>query len=83
MNPLPALAIVGTLTPVDINGLSGWISSTAGNAVIWEPEPGTFATVAGTPSPDEALAIARSVRFVDEATWQQFYDVAPPDLDNG
>ncbi len=83
MNPLPAYATVGTLTPVDVNGMSGWISSNAGNAVIWEPAAGTFAIVGGSTTPNEALAIARSVRFVDESAWRQFYDVAEPDFGNG
>ncbi len=74
MNPLPAFAVVGTLTQVDINGISGWLSSAPGNDVIWEPAPGTFAIASGPATPDGALAFARSVRFVDEAEWRQIYN---------
>jgi hypothetical protein len=78
MNPLPAWAVVGMLTAVDVNGIEGWISSGAGNAVIWEPTLGTYASVVGASSREAALTTARRVTFVDEATWRAFYGVAPP-----
>lgn len=75
-NPLPASAAYNTtLTAVEINGRPGWVGSGAGHYVIWEPAPGTFATAGGTESADESIALARSVRFVDRATWAQFYGV--------
>ena len=43
--------------------------------MIWEPAPGTFATAGATESADESVALARSVRFVDRATWAEFYGV--------
>jgi hypothetical protein len=66
------------MSTVDINGRPGWIGSGPGNWVTWEPEPGTFATTGGTNSPDESIALARSIKFVDRATWQSFYKVADP-----
>ncbi len=78
-NPLPSrAAYTTTLTTVDINGHTGWIGSGAGNYVTWEPIPGTFATVGGTESADESIALARSICFVDRATWQAFYNVGDP-----
>jgi hypothetical protein len=78
-NPLAASAAYSeTMSTVDINGRPGWIGSGPGNWVTWEPEPGTFATTGGTSSPDESIALARSVKFVDRATWQSFYKVADP-----
>ena len=75
-NPLPVTAAYNTtLTAVDINGRPGWVGSGAGHSVIWEPTPGTFATAGGTNSSDQSIALARSVRFVDRATWMNFYGV--------
>jgi hypothetical protein len=79
-DPLPNAAAYRTLTVVDVNGISGWIDDGPGNYVHWEPEPGTFATAGGVATADEAIAMARTVRFVDRATWQNFYDVADPRL---
>ena len=80
-NPLAAAAAYNdTFTAVDINGQPGWLGSGSGNYVMWEPVPGTYATVGGTNSPDESIALARSVQFVDRATWQTFYDVANPNF---
>lgn len=80
-NPLAVRAAYNdTLTAVDINGQPGWLGSASGNYVIWEPAPGTYAIAGGTNSPDESIALARSVLFVDRATWQTFYDVADPNF---
>jgi hypothetical protein len=75
-DPLPSLAAYNpTLTAVDINGHPAWVGSGAGHYVIWQPVPGTFATAGGTESAEDSIALARSVRFVDRATWQDFYNV--------
>jgi hypothetical protein len=80
-NPLAATAAYNdTLTSVDINGQPGWLGSGPGNYLIWEPAPGTYATAGATNSPDESIALARSVQFVDRATWQTFYDIADPNF---
>ncbi len=66
---------------VDVNGTSGWASEPPAGAVglvIWRVAPATWATtIAATPT--EALDLARSVRFVDEATWQATYNVVRPE----
>ncbi len=66
---------------VDVNGTSGWASEPPARTVgivIWRVAPATWATtIAATPT--EALDLARSVRFVDEATWQATYNVVRPE----
>jgi hypothetical protein len=80
-NPLAYTAAYSdNLAAVDINGHQGWISSASGNSLTWEPVPGTFATVGGTTSPDESIALARSIQFVDRTTWQTFYAVDDPNF---
>jgi hypothetical protein len=73
-------AVVAPLAPVDINGAAGWASDAPGHAVTWQIGGHTWATVAGVDTTDEALAIARDVRFVDEATWRTTYNVTDPNF---
>jgi hypothetical protein len=77
-NPLPGWAAYSTFTEVDINGHTGWVESRRGHHVIWEPAPGTYAMAGGADNVDDAVAFARSVRFVDRQTWQAFYNVDDP-----
>ncbi len=77
-NLVPVYASIGPLQAVDINGKPGWINAGHGYVVIWEPVAGTFASVGGAATSSEAIAIARSVRFVDETTSQHFYNVDDP-----
>lgn len=76
------LHVTGTsFRQVDVNGIPGWASQPPAGTVglvIWKVAPDTWATSIG-PTPTAALDVARSVTFVDEATWQATYDVARPD----
>jgi hypothetical protein len=63
------------LTVVDINGRTGW---TNGSMVIWPVSDGTWARADGNTTLDAALELARSVEFVDEATWRDRYRVGEP-----
>ena len=77
-NPLISWAQAGQLTRVDVNGTTGWmIDSGPGSPVIWPASPTTWALVSGATNADIALEFARSVEFVDNATWTQRYDVEP------
>lgn len=66
---------------IDVNGTSGWASEPPAGVVgmvVWRVAPTTWATaIAATPA--EALDLARSVRFVGEATWQATYNVDRPE----
>lgn len=73
-------AVVAPVTPVDINGAPGWASDAPGHAVTWQIGTHTWVTVAGVDTTDEALAIARDLRFVDEATWRTTYNVDNPNF---
>jgi hypothetical protein len=75
-NPLISYAQVGELQQVDINGTPGWmIDSGPGSPVMWPASPTTWAMISGATSVDIAVDLARSVTFVDEATWVERYDV--------
>jgi hypothetical protein len=79
-NPLPAYASVGDLQRVDINGVSGWMRDQGpGSPVLWQVSPTTWAYVGGAPTADDAVAFARSLTFVDEATWRARYNVTKPE----
>jgi hypothetical protein len=79
-DPVIDAAAYDTLAAVDINGASGWITTSRGYEVMWKVDDHTFVSVAGNDSRAEALALARSIRFVDEAAWQARYDVAEPEF---
>ena len=75
-NPLIDYAQVGELQQVDINGTPGWmIDSGPGSPVMWPASPTTWAMISGATNVDIAADLARSVTFVDEATWTERYDV--------
>ncbi len=79
---IPELPLVGTgqrLRRVDIDGTEGWTPIDAPFTVYWPAGDGVFAW-AFSPTADGALALARSVEFVDEATWRERYDVGPDDM---
>lgn len=79
---IPELPLVGTgqrLRRVDIDGTEGWIPIDAPFTVYWPAGDGVLAW-AFSPTADGALALARSVEFVDEATWRDRYDVGPDDM---
>jgi hypothetical protein len=76
---LPELLVIGLTAPlrqVDIGGVTGWELAVVGasGTVFWKVADHTWAT-ASAGSPDEARALARSVVFVDEATWVDTYDI--------
>ncbi|CAN5595865.1 hypothetical protein BH24ACT5_BH24ACT5_10250 [soil metagenome] len=77
---LADVAAAGSLTAVDVNGTSGWMSNERGHAVLWHVNDETFALVGGSATVDEAVAVANSVSFIDEATWRERYDVDEPDF---
>ncbi len=72
------LAVVAPLHPVDINGIQGWASQSAGHAVTWQIGPTTWVTVGGVDNTEDALRIARDLRFVDEESWRATYGVTEP-----
>ncbi|MFN3258114.1 MAG: hypothetical protein ACE37B_20740 [Ilumatobacter sp.] len=78
-NPLIVYAQAGDLQQVDINGTGGWLydQGPASN-VMWQASDTTWANVGGASSADVAMEFARSIEFVDEATWTERYDVAQP-----
>ena len=77
-NPLMAVAVASRVSAVEVNGVAGWMTDSPGHAVMWPVNAETFALVGGSPTAEQALALARSVRFVDEAAWQAHYQVAVP-----
>lgn len=79
---IPELPLVGTgmqVRRVDIDGTEGWISTDAPFSVYWPAGDGTLAWALSSTA-DGALELARSVEFVDEATWRERYDVGPDDM---
>jgi len=77
-NLLISYAQVGELQQVDINGTPGWmIDSGPGSPVMWPASPTTWAMISGATNVGIAVDLARSVTFVDEATWAERYDVEP------
>jgi hypothetical protein len=78
-NPLIAYAQVGDLQQIDINGTDGWLYDRGpASNVMWQVSDTTWANVGGASSADVAMEFARSIDFVDEATWTERYDVAQP-----
>lgn len=79
-NPLTAFAAAGSFTAVDVNGTPGWMSDGPGHAVIWPVNDATYALVGGSATTDEAVTVANTVTFIDEATWRARYNVPEPDF---
>lgn len=80
-NPLPAYAMVGDLNRVDINGVSGWMRDEGrGSPVIWQVSPTTWAYTGGATTADDAVAFARSLKFVDEAIWRTQFNLTEPNF---
>jgi hypothetical protein len=80
-NPLPPYAMIGDMRRVDINGVSGWMRDEGpGSPVIWQVSPTTWAYTGGATTVDDAVAFARSLTFVDEATWRSRYNVGEPNF---
>jgi len=79
-NPMPALASASnTPTQVRINGIDGWTWEDSRNpafhTVAWTAGPGINIYVSGDLHVDQAVAIARDVRFTDETTWRTRYQM--------
>lgn len=75
-NPLINWAQAGQLRQVDINGTLGWTTDSGPRAfVIWPASPTTWAMISGATNADLAVDLARTVTFVDEATWSERYEV--------
>jgi hypothetical protein len=80
-NPLPSYAMVGDMRRVDINGVSGWMRDQGpGSPVIWQVSETTWALIGGATTADDAVTFARSLTFVDEATWRSRYNVGDPNF---
>jgi len=79
-DPLPFFAAAGSFTAVDVGGTPGWMSDGPGHAVMWQVDDATFALVGGSATTDEAIAVANSVTFIDEASWRERYGVPEPDF---
>ena len=71
----PLIGNVGALDRVDINGQPGWVNDT-GSVVVWQVDDTTWARAVSLQVGD-AVALAESVTFVDEATWTEMYDPQP------
>ena len=79
-NPITAFATGGDLQRVDINGVSGWMRDRGpGSPVMWQVSPTTWAYIGGATTVEDAITFARSLTFVDEATWRNHFNVAEPD----
>ena len=78
-NPL-GRSVYEPIHAVDINGHPGWITDGRGKYVGWEQEPGQFVTVGGVDTAEEALALARRITFIDEASWRAKYHVDDPNF---
>ncbi len=78
MHPLLTRPIAGDLEYVDVNGSTGfWRDMEFDSDLVWQVSDHTWARVPRWPGADNAdmLELARSVEFVDRATWEQRYDV--------
>lgn len=82
-NPLTIQATAGSLTAVDVNGTPAWMSDGPGHALIWPVNDATYALVGGSATTDEAVTVANTVTFIDEATWRARYNVPEPDFGTG
>ena len=78
-NPL-GRSVYEPVHAVDINGHQGWIADGRGKYVGWEQEPSQFVTVGGVETAEEALALARRITFIDEASWRAKYHVDDPNF---
>jgi len=79
-NPLVAWASASPMTAVEINGQPGWMSDRAGHVVIWQVNDETYALVGGSATTDEAVTVANSLTFIDEATWRSLYNIPEPEF---
>lgn len=77
-NPLVAWASAHPMTAVEINGQPGWMSDRPGHAVIWQVNDETYVLVGGNATTDEAVAVANSLTFIDEATWRSRFNIPEP-----
>ena len=78
-NSLLGEAEAGDLRRVDINGVSGWMRDDGPRSpVVWQVSETAWATIGGAATVDEALEFARSLTFVDEATWRARYGLEDP-----
>ena len=79
---LPAMAIAGSVTQVDINGMTGWmlLSGDSNTDVSWQVDGSTYVylNVHDDLTAEESLALARSVTFVPAGQWITLYDVPLP-----
>lgn len=80
-NMLPAMAIAGSVTQVDINGMTGWMfADDVSRDVSWQVDSSTFAylKIDDDMTAEESLALARSVTFLPAWQWMTLYDVPLP-----
>jgi len=79
---LPAMAIAGSVTQVDVNGMTGWmlLSGDSNTDVSWQVDGSTYVylNVHDDLTAEESLALARSVTFVPAGQWITVYDVPLP-----
>jgi hypothetical protein len=75
---------------VDVNGRPGYsltmgsVASATGVAVVvWSPSPGVVAQFGIVGTVDQAITIARSMRAVDQATWERSTTKRPPSTSDG
>ncbi len=80
-DPFVNLVRYGSARRTSVNGTAGWAAENGeGATVTWAAANGTTVAVdtrGGTA--EDALALARSVRLVDEATWRAIYGIADDD----
>lgn len=75
----PFLMPIDGLGRVDIGGVEGWVSTTPGAPMVaWKVSDTTWATVWDAADSDAAVEFARSLEFVDRATWVERYGVPDP-----
>ena len=67
----------GPLLRTDVLGIDAWAN---GDTLMWKVSHTTWALVTGAGSLDAALDLAGSLQFVEEAAWQERYDVEPPEF---
>lgn len=64
----------GPISPVDVDGGPGWMSTHDGRTrIAWTDPSGVTVSLIAEYGPAEALEIARGVALVDEATWRATY----------
>jgi hypothetical protein len=63
--------------------MSSVVSTTGVAVVVWSPSPGVIAQFGLVGTADQALAITRSMRAVDQATWERSTTKRPPSTSDG